>query len=422
MKRLYLLIIILYCQIGKAQYTTIPDVNFEQELIDQGIDSDLTINGQILTSDINSITSLILNNATTGSIVNFTGIEGFVALQELFFSANSLQIINLSNNINLKKIILADPQISNINISSNLALEYFSLAGANNITTIDVSNNANLKELRIGFFNLAQLDVSNNINLEILSLKYTLINQIDLSQNTLLKKIQLGENQFSSIDVTHNTILKELDVFSNSLTNLNVNQNPLLEVLHCGNNLITSLNLNNNPLLNVLSCNNYIGNTNNNYLTSIYLQNGSNTLLNGVYNLGEGGTIPIYLNRFDSTNNPNLHCIFVDDVTNCNSNWPGKDSTSSYVSTQQECNNLGNETFIINDEITIYPNPTNGILNINSNINSITKVIIYDILGKVVLERSNNFEQLNISNLTNGLYLVKISTENKTVVKKIMKK
>ena len=44
---LLLLILLLATNIN-AQITLIPDANFEQELVNQGIDSDATVNGQIL--------------------------------------------------------------------------------------------------------------------------------------------------------------------------------------------------------------------------------------------------------------------------------------------------------------------------------------------------------------------------------------
>lgn len=420
MKKLYILFFLTIFLKSNAQFTSIPDAIFEQELIDQGIDSDLTINGHVLTSDVKNITILTLNSDITGYIVNLTGIEDFIELQELFFSAYSLQIIDVSYNQNLKKLVLGNPQISSINISTNLALETFYLSEANNITSVDVSNNINLKVLGISYINLTQLDVSNNINLEILGLKNTQINQINLSNNTQLKTIGFDNNPLSNIDLTQNTILKEFSVYYSLLTSLNVSQNPLLEVLYCGNNRITFLNLNNNPLLNVVSCENYI---NNNYLSSIYLQNGSNSLLNGVYDFTGGvGPVPVYKNRFDSTNNSNLHCIFVDDVANCNTNWLGKDATSNYASTQQECDNLQSEEFIANSFL-IYPNPVNDILFIeNSKNNEILKIVVYDLMGKMVVEQNDNSSEINFSNISNGLYLIKIATEKETIVKKIAKK
>ena len=42
-----------------SQYTSIPDPIFEQELINQGIDSNQVIDHQVLTSDVNTKTTQI---------------------------------------------------------------------------------------------------------------------------------------------------------------------------------------------------------------------------------------------------------------------------------------------------------------------------------------------------------------------------
>ncbi len=55
----------------KAQNTIIPDPIFEQALINQNIDLDNIVNGQVLTSDINGITDL---NISGLGINNLTGI------------------------------------------------------------------------------------------------------------------------------------------------------------------------------------------------------------------------------------------------------------------------------------------------------------------------------------------------------------
>ena len=58
-----MIIILIIANIGliKAQYTAIPDVYFEQHLIDLNIDTEGIIDGQVLTIDINSITLLTMN-------------------------------------------------------------------------------------------------------------------------------------------------------------------------------------------------------------------------------------------------------------------------------------------------------------------------------------------------------------------------
>ncbi len=84
-------------------------------------------------------------------------------------------------------------------------------------------------------------------------------------------------------------------------------------------------------------------------------------------------------------------------------------------------NNIATDNQIIN----IYPNPTNGILNIETDIimyNS--KIDIYNAFGILVLsERIMNTENsININVLNNGIYLIKIIENDKIVsIKKIVK-
>jgi hypothetical protein len=80
-KLLFFIVFVLSTFRLYAQYTAIPDPNFEQELINQGFDTDLTINGHVLTSDINAITSLTMNNSVSGNILNLAGIDCFTALE-----------------------------------------------------------------------------------------------------------------------------------------------------------------------------------------------------------------------------------------------------------------------------------------------------------------------------------------------------
>ena len=65
-----------------------------------------------------------------------------------------------------------------------------------------------------------------------------------------------------------------------------------------------------------------------------------------------------------------------------------------------------------NNPFTIYPNPVKSSFKINKMVNDLR---IYDITGKLVKSFSGTFsdqEAYNISNLNQGLYLVKI--ENNT--------
>ena len=70
--------------------------------------------------------------------------------------------------------------------------------------------------------------------------------------------------------------------------------------------------------------------------------------------------------------------------------------------------------------VIIYPNPTNTILNIENAENSIIEV--YDLLGRVVLFENNisTNNQLNVSNLPIGTYLIKIKNNNKVITDKFI--
>ncbi|WP_121667845.1 T9SS type A sorting domain-containing protein [Mesonia aquimarina] len=73
----------------------------------------------------------------------------------------------------------------------------------------------------------------------------------------------------------------------------------------------------------------------------------------------------------------------------------------------------------------IYPNPTQGDITIETNANTINKVEIYDVNGrliKLITPNSNKVFNSNISNFNAGVYFVKIYGDNNTsVVKQLIK-
>jgi len=74
-------------------------------------------------------------------------------------------------------------------------------------------------------------------------------------------------------------------------------------------------------------------------------------------------------------------------------------------------------------EAVVYPNPTTGIFNIKvSNDETIQKVEIVDILGKKVATITKNTSQVDVSHLSNGTYIVKISNGDYNYTQKLIKK
>ena len=72
--------------------------------------------------------------------------------------------------------------------------------------------------------------------------------------------------------------------------------------------------------------------------------------------------------------------------------------------------------------VNLYPNPSSDFININS-ADSIEEYSIYDLTGRIVKNsnpNSNNF-RINVTSLNKGIYLVKLSSGDKTGSIKIIK-
>lgn len=86
------------------------------------------------------------------------------------------------------------------------------------------------------------------------------------------------------------------------------------------------------------------------------------------------------------------------------------------------------EVSLNNVSMTIYPNPAkdNATLDINLSQNSVATIKVVDLMGRNVIDlgaksmkAGQNTIELNTSNLNNGMYFVKVASENGVVTKKI---
>ena len=69
-----------------------------------------------------------------------------------------------------------------------------------------------------------------------------------------------------------------------------------------------------------------------------------------------------------------------------------------------------------------YPNPANNHINIYSN-NEISKIEIYDLFGKkLLLKEKENLNRVNLTQLSSGVYLIKIFSREMIEIKRIIKK
>lgn len=346
---------LLISTISQAQWTAIPDSNFEQALIDLGIDN--VLDGQVLTASVDTVTVLDVRDK---SIDDINGVEDFTSLIYLLVDNNELDQINLFSNVELKWLTISGNNLSQLNLENNNNLELLTISGNNfsnidlsnlfylqsfscydnqidnldisnnsfltrlycdrnninnidlsnnqllidlylnynNLTSIDLSNNSQLEQLMLGYNNISQIDLQNQLQLKELGLSGNPIEDIDISQNQELISFGAAECELIEIDISNNQILTHIGLSDNQLSSINFSSNPNLESIYITHNQITSLDFSNNNKIQRLHANN-------NSLFSLNLRNSNNLALN-------------YLTL---NNNPNLTCIEVDDAAWSEENW-----------------------------------------------------------------------------------------------------
>ncbi|RED21976.1 gliding motility-associated-like protein [Flavobacterium cutihirudinis] len=358
----FLLFLLLSNYFGFAQtYTSIPDRNFEQALIDLNIDSG-AIDGRVLTANASNVKSLDLR---AKEISDLTGIEAFVklemlnlgrfdtnptitnnisnldlskntSLQTLVCSYNKLSSLDLSKNINLLTLYLDNNIFTSVDISKNTSLTTF-YCNDNKLTSLDISKSLNLSNITCYNNQLSSLDISNNskiqnlscsnnpiLNLDVskapklvdLTCGNNQLTNLDVSTNIFLTSLLCPENKLSTLDVSQNTKLINLGCVSNQLTTIDISKNIALENLSIDNNQLTNLDVSKNILLkNLGSGNNNLSNIDisknivlenlmlpGNHLSSLDISKNSNLIVLSCENNS--------ITTLDATKNPNLSNFF----------------------------------------------------------------------------------------------------------------
>ncbi|SHK32714.1 T9SS type A sorting domain-containing protein [Epilithonimonas mollis] len=454
MKKL-ILIFILFIGVDSinAQNVEFYDSNFKAYLVGN---SEINTNGdnEIQISEAEAFTGTI--DCNSRNITSLKGIENFKNITELICYSNNFNDLNLFYNEKLKKINCNGSGIQYIQISQCLELTEL-LCGNNGLTFIDTSNNLALKTLYCSFNqflnnldlthnpNLEQfytaetaivsLDLTQNKSLKLLDIGGTQISNIDLSQNVDLNEFYCGATQLSNLDVSKNVNLKILQVFDNALiSTLDVSKNTALTYLSVGNNGITNLDVSKNLLLKTLFCGDnkikYLDISKNtslvqfscwgNKLTTLDLSKNSDltfirvsdneletlNLKNGTNNL---------ISFFQSTNNPKLTCIQVDNPA-ASENYPDwqKDTTATYST---DCGLSVSD--IHKSELIIYPNPVKDVINFSD---ELSNIIISDFSGKIIKQNYYSISDINVSNLPKGNYIITgISKSGNKISKKFIK-
>lgn len=443
---------------GNPDVTAIPDANFEQYLIDENIDSDGTINGQVLKSDIENVTQVIV---TGKNISDLTGIQCFTNLIELNAANNQISTVDLSKNIQLEKLFIANNQLSALNLSNNIKLK-----------NVDVGENS-----------LSTLEVHLLPNLETLSCYKNQLTLINTYSNSKLVSLICNENQLKHIDIRENKSLFWIDVDDNNLESLTIKNG--------NNSIITTLSATGNPNLTCIEvddvnfsnsnwtnkdatasystdcapsnddCANAIpltfgqqtpgdvnsGNANNNancvvgnviadvWFSVVVPQSGEFS----IEGTGFGGNLKFAIYETCSSNNP-ISCGNAISLTNLTVGatyylkvWLESASSRSQVQSENGTFTIqANESSVLsvddvtklNNNLFVFPNPASSIVNIKTlNNDIIEKVELFNMLGKRVLSKKNNqYKKLtiDIANLPKGIYFLRTKIKNQITSKRLI--
>ena len=290
-------------------YTYIPDIRFEQALIDQGIDkTDTILDNMVKTSHIENITELYVGSL---GIYELTGIEDFRSLEILDCGLNQLTELDLSQNQALKKLECKKNKIrfNNLILKNNPLLNDLSCWG-NQITSLDLTFAPNLKTLSCMGNLLTQLDLTKNKKLRSVSCDYNQIVRLTLN-NPALRTLFCDGNHLQRLDLSQCPLLSQVNCHSNQLSTIHFADNNKIRFLLAGNNNFESIDLSN--------CSRLIGvDLKENKLKTINICNGNN----------------LNMRTFFVIKNPDLKCIQVDDVAWSTANWTDIDETVTF---SQDC-------------------------------------------------------------------------------------
>lgn len=219
------------------RYTPIPDHNFEQALIDLGIDSG-PLDDRVLTANIEYLTSLNVSGKNIDSLI---GIKDFLSLKELDCSNNYLEKLDVSDMINLEDLYCGS--------------NYFLTNNPSNVDgVLNTTGTTSLAKLFCADNDLADLDVSLNVNLEELDCSNNAIETLDISNNDNLIEVSCDNNKITNFIsyAVDNLTLTKLSCNNNALKTLLVNRCLELTTLNCRSNGLTLLNITANNKLKVL--------------------------------------------------------------------------------------------------------------------------------------------------------------------------
>ncbi len=209
-------------------------------------------------------------------------------------------------------------------------------------------------------------------------------------------------NPLTELDLSQHTSLFEFSCTNTDITSIDLSQNTNLRYLYCQGTPLTDLDLSNNPNLLEISAR-YSS------FEFVDIRNGNNEQIDNI-------------NFF---NNPSLPYIYVDDCEYSTLNWTNIDPTTIFVEMegQTACEPLSIVDYVRDSEITIYPNPVKDFLNLQTSQKIKIEIVeMLNVSGKKLMTYDTDFDKLDLSGFSPGLYFLRVKTNYGFLNRKILKK
>ena len=204
-----------------SDFVDISDENFEQALIDQGIDD--FIDGKVRLDRVEALKTLQIK--TDYGITSLSGIEFFTSLETLWVWHNDLSSIDVSKNTKLVYLGLYDNPITSLDVRQNTSLQILSVSETK-VREIDLSKNVNLVEFVGARSSLEKLDFTNNLSLQRIYIWETNVSELDLSHNLRLTDLWASDTDLKSIDLSSNKNLQVVSLDSCNLSEVTLGNSP----------------------------------------------------------------------------------------------------------------------------------------------------------------------------------------------------
>lgn len=304
MKKLYFLLILI-SGLASAQIVNIPDANLKARLLEADVTNNIAKDnaGNSIKIDVNSDNEiqqseallvyrlLNLNYTSSLPITDFTGLQSFTNLSELYIGLGNDPTLDLSNMTNLTILFCDNSNLTSLNVSGCTNLVQL-VCESNQLTSLDLSGLTNLTSVYADNNQLQSINLQGLSNLSTLAVGNNALTSLDVTPCPNLYSLYASMNQLASVNLTGLTALNSAYFNYNNLTVLDVSGLTALQYLQCSFNNLTTLDISNCPNFISLAC------TDNN-LETLFMKFGNPSLtISGGYPL---------------TNNPNLTYVCMDD-------------------------------------------------------------------------------------------------------------